>query len=74
MESAIGRLRDLDQLLSFEVVEALVQSGQKLAAPTSVQVGEVVLSAYDQLLNLGSSQLAVGAVQAVQEVREVNHE
>ncbi len=51
VESAIGRLCDLDQAMSFEAVEALVLCGQKLAAPTVVRVDEVDLSAYDQLLD-----------------------
>ena len=51
VELAIGRLCDLEQAMSFEAVEALLQSGQKpLWAPTAVQVDEVDLSAYDQLL------------------------
>ena len=53
VETAIGRLCDLDQAMSFEAVEALVLCGQKLAAPTSVRVQEVDLSAYDQLLGGG---------------------
>jgi len=51
VETAIGRLCDLDQAMSFEAVEALVLCGQKLAAPTAVRVDEVDLSAYDQLLD-----------------------
>ena len=50
VESAIGRLCELDQAMSFEAVEALVLCGQKLAAPTAVCVDAVDLSAYDQLL------------------------
>jgi hypothetical protein len=50
VEGAIGRLVELDRAMSFEAVEALVQSGQALAAPTAVRVDAVDLSAYDQLL------------------------
>jgi len=50
VEQAIGQLCDLEQVMSFEAVEALVRSGQKLTSPTAVQVDEVDLSAYDQLL------------------------
>jgi hypothetical protein len=50
VESAIGRLCELDRAMSFEAVEALVLSGQKLAAPTCVRVDAVDLSTYDQLL------------------------
>jgi len=60
VEGAIGRLCDLDQLLSFEAVEALVQSGQKLAAPTCVHVQEVDLSVYDQLLEPESFEMGLG--------------
>ena len=51
VEAAIGRLVELDRAMSFEAVEALVQSGQQLAAPTCVRVDAVDLSAYDQLLD-----------------------
>src|SRR5208337_3619551 len=44
VEAAIGRLVETDQAVSFEAVEALVQSGQGLAAPTAVRVAEVSLS------------------------------
>ena len=37
--------------MSFEAVEAWVQSGQQLAAPTCVRVDAVDLSAYDTLLD-----------------------
>jgi len=67
VESAIGRLCDLDQPLSFEAVEALVQGGQKLAAPTAVCVDEVDLSAYDQLLDGAGAEPGLG-------VQEVSHE
>lgn len=55
VESAIGRLCDLNRAMSFEAVEALVLSGQKPAFPGAgfpgaVHVDEVDLSAYDQLL------------------------
>jgi hypothetical protein len=51
VEAAIGHLADMNQAMSFETVEALVQSGQRMAAPTTVRVEEVDLSAYDQLLD-----------------------
>jgi hypothetical protein len=51
VEAAIGHLADMNQAMSFETVEALVQSGQRMAAPTTVRVDEVDLSAYDQLLD-----------------------
>ena len=51
VESAIGRLCELGQAISFEAVEALVQSGQQLSSPTAVRVDAVDLSAYDQLLD-----------------------
>src|ERR1017187_7677741 len=60
VEAAIGRLCDLDQTLSFEAVEALVLCGQKLAAPTSVRVDEVDLSAYDQLLDGQPAAMGLG--------------
>jgi hypothetical protein len=59
VELAIGRLCDTDQAVSFEAVEALVQGGQKLAAPTAVWVDEVDLSAYDQLLDGAETGLGV---------------
>lgn len=64
VEAAIGRLVDTDQAVSFEAVEALVQSGQHLAAPTAVRVDAVDLSVYDQLLD----------EEAVQMGLEVGHE
>ena len=64
VEAAIGRLCELDQTLSFPAVEALVQAGQALSAPTAVRVQEVDLSAYDQLLGGESSAMDLG----------VNHE
>jgi len=51
VEGAIGRLCELEQAMSFEAVEALVQSGQKLSVPTAVSVDAVDLSAYDGLLD-----------------------
>jgi hypothetical protein len=60
VEAAISRLCDLDQTLSFEAVEALVLCGQKLAAPTSVRVDEVDLSAYDQLLDGQPAAMGLG--------------
>lgn len=60
VELAIGRLADTDRAMSFEAVEALVQSGQALAAPTAVRVDEVDLSAYDQLLDGQAVQMGVG--------------
>ena len=70
VEGAIGRLCDLDQAMSFEAVEALVQSGQKLAAPTAVCVDAVDLSAYDQLLSREVAEIGLGA----QAVQGVSHE
>jgi hypothetical protein len=58
VEAAIGRLVELDRAMSFEAVEALVQSGQQLAAPTCVRVDAVDLSAYDQLLDGGGGEAA----------------
>ena len=60
VEAAIGRLCDLDQTLSFEAVEALVLCGQKLAAPTSVRIDDVDLSAYDQLLDGDAAEMDLG--------------
>jgi hypothetical protein len=60
VEAAIGRLCDTDQAVSFEAVEALVQGGQKLAAPTAVWVDEVDLSAYDQLLDGAGAAMGQG--------------
>jgi len=60
VEEAIGRLCDMAQAMSFEAVEALVLCGQKLAAPTSVWVEEVDLSAYDQLLDGVSAEMDLG--------------
>jgi hypothetical protein len=60
VEAAIGRLCDLDQTMSFEAVEALVQSGQQMAAPTAVRVDEVDLSAYDPLLGGEGSAMDLG--------------
>jgi hypothetical protein len=51
VEGAIGRLIDMEQTISFEAVEAVVKSGQRMAAPTTVRVDEVDLSVYDQLLD-----------------------
>ena len=56
VEAAIGHLCDSDQAVSFEAVEALVQGGQKLLAPTAVRVDEVDLGAYDQLLEGAGAQ------------------
>jgi hypothetical protein len=67
VEAAIGRLCDTDRAVSFEAVEALVQGGQKLAAPTAVWVDEVDLSAYDQLLDGAGAETGLG-------VQEVSHE
>ena len=67
VEGAIGRLVELDQAVSFEAVEALVQSGQQLAAPTAVRVAEVDLSTYDQLLGDIAAPRGLG-------VPEVSHE
>lgn len=50
VEQAIGRLCELDQPIIFEAVEALVHSGQRLAAPTAVEVDAVDLGTYEQLL------------------------
>lgn len=51
VEAAIGHLADQQQAISFEAVEALVQSGQQVPEPTAVRVQEVDLSAYEQLLS-----------------------
>lgn len=51
VEAAIGGLADMEQVMSFESVAAVVQSGQPMAAPTMVQVDDVDLSVYDQLLD-----------------------
>jgi hypothetical protein len=64
VEGAIGRLVELDHAVSFEAVEALVQSGQQLAAPTAVRVAEVDLSTYDQLLEGAAAPRGLG-IQAV---------
>ena len=64
VELAIGRLCDLEQAMSFEAVEALVQSGQRLSSPTAVRVDAVDLSAYDQLLEGAGAETGL----------EVNHE
>jgi hypothetical protein len=64
VELAIGRLVELDRAMSFEAVEALVQSGQARSAPTAVRVDEVDLSAYDQLLGWEAAPMGSG----------VNHE
>jgi hypothetical protein len=61
VELAIGRLVELDRAMSFEAVEALVQSGQALSAPTAVRVDEVNLSAYDQLLDGEAAEIGQGA-------------
>jgi hypothetical protein len=60
VEAAIGHLTDMDQAMSFEAVEALVQSGQQMAAPTAIRVDEVDLSAYDQLLDGQAAPLGLG--------------
>jgi hypothetical protein len=60
VEAAIGHLCDSDQAVSFEAVEALVQSGQRLLAPTAVQVDEVDLGAYDQLLEGAGAGTSLG--------------
>jgi len=60
VEAAIGHLADLEQAMSFETVEALVQSGRRMAAPTVVRVDEVDLSAYDQLLDGEAASLGLG--------------
>jgi hypothetical protein len=60
VEGAIGRLCELDQLISFEAVEALVQSGQELCSPTAVQVDAVDLGIYDQLLEGQALQMGMG--------------
>lgn len=70
VEAAIGHLADLDQAMSFEAVEAWVQGGQKLLAPTAVRVDAVDLSAYDQLLDGDTAPAGM----EVQEVQEVSHE
>ena len=67
VEAAIGHLCDTDQPMSFEAVEAWVQSGQKLSAPTAVAVDAVDLSAYDQLLDGDTAPAGM-------EVQEVSHE
>jgi hypothetical protein len=54
--------------MSFEAVEALVQSGQQLAAPTCVRVDAVDLSAYDQLLEDPAAAMGLSVGQ------EVGHE
>ena len=59
VEAAIGHLCDLNRAMSFEAVEAVVLCGQKLAAPTSVCVDEVDLSAYDQLLDGEALEMGV---------------
>jgi hypothetical protein len=68
VEAAIGRLVELDRVMSFEAVEALVQSGQQLAAPTCVRVDAVDLSAYDQLLEDPAAAMGLSVGQ------EVGHE
>jgi hypothetical protein len=60
VEASIGCLIDREQAMSFELVEALVQSGQQMAAPTAVRVDEVDLSAYDQLLDGETASLGLG--------------
>jgi hypothetical protein len=60
VEGAIGHLADMDQAMSFEAVEALVQSGQRMAGPTMVRVDAVDLSAYDQLLDGEAASLGLG--------------
>jgi hypothetical protein len=60
VELAIGQLVELDRAMSFQAVEALVQSGQALSAPTAVRVDEVDLSAYDQLLDGEAAPLGLG--------------
>jgi hypothetical protein len=60
VEAAIGRLVDTDQAVSFEAVEALVQSRPHLAAPTAVRVDEVNLSVYDQLLGEEAAPVGFG--------------
>ena len=60
VEAAIGRLIELDRAMSFEAVEAWVQSGQPLATPTCVRVDAVDLSAYDQLLDGEAVALGLG--------------
>jgi hypothetical protein len=59
VEAAIGHLCDLNRAMSFEAVEAVVLCRQKLAAPTSVCVDEVDLSAYDQLLDGEALEMGV---------------
>jgi hypothetical protein len=68
VEAAIGRLVELDRVMSFEAVEAQVQSGQQLAAPTCVRVDAVDLSAYDQLLEDPAAAMGLSVGQ------EVGHE
>jgi hypothetical protein len=63
VERAIGRLCELEQTMSYEAVEALVQSGQKLAAPTAVSVDAVDLSTYDQLLDGDLAESGIGGEQ-----------
>jgi hypothetical protein len=60
VEGAIGRLCELEQAVSFEAVEALVQSGQTLTAPTAVSVDAVDLSRYDQLLDGDLAAMSMG--------------
>jgi hypothetical protein len=60
VEAAIARLVELDRAMSFEAVEALVQSGQQLAAPTAVRVDAVDLLAYDSLLDSPAAALGLG--------------
>jgi hypothetical protein len=60
VEGVIGRLVELDRAMSFEAVEALVQSGQQLAAPTCVRVDAADLSAYDQLLDGQVAPMGLG--------------
>jgi hypothetical protein len=67
VEAAIGHLCELDRAMSFEAVEALVQLGQAVLAPTTVRVDEVDLSAYDQLLGGEGAGLSL-------EVQGVSHE
>jgi hypothetical protein len=60
VEAAISHLTDTEQAMSFETVEALVQSGRQMAAPTAVRVDEVDLSAYDQLLDGATASQGLG--------------
>ena len=60
VEAAISHLADTEQAMSFETVEALVQSGQQMAAPTAVRVDDVDLSAYEQLLDGETAWLGLG--------------